>query len=57
VSGQISVVVADDQDIVRNGLAALRTSDQGIPVLGTAPDGRAAVDRSAGSGVSAPLSR
>jgi DNA-binding NarL/FixJ family response regulator/signal transduction histidine kinase len=45
VTGEITVVVADDQDIVRDGLAALLAAAPGVRVLGTAPDGRTAVDR------------
>lgn len=41
----ITVLVADDQDIVRDGLAALLGAADGIRVLGTASDGRQAVDR------------
>ena len=45
MSGEITVLVADDQDIVRDGLAALLDAAPGVRVLGTAPDGRAALDR------------
>jgi DNA-binding NarL/FixJ family response regulator len=46
VSGPaITVFVADDQDIVRDGLAALLRAAPDVEVLGTAPDGRTAVDR------------
>jgi DNA-binding NarL/FixJ family response regulator len=42
---EIVVLVADDQDIVRDGLAALLDAAPGIRVLDTAADGRQAVDR------------
>jgi DNA-binding NarL/FixJ family response regulator len=42
---EIAVLVADDQDIVRDGLAALLDAAPGIRVLDTAADGRQAVDR------------
>jgi DNA-binding NarL/FixJ family response regulator len=41
----IGVLVADDQDIVRDGLAAILDAAPGIRVLDTAADGRQAVDR------------
>ncbi len=40
----ISVVVADDQEIVRTGLAMILGAQPGIEVVGQAADGRAAVD-------------
>ncbi|TQM13960.1 response regulator [Pseudonocardia kunmingensis] len=40
-----TVLVADDQDIVRDGLAAILDAAPGIRVLDTAADGRQAVDR------------
>jgi DNA-binding NarL/FixJ family response regulator len=45
VSRGIGVLVADDQDIVRDGLAAILDAAPGIRVLDTAADGRQAVDR------------
>ncbi|TWF74730.1 LuxR family two component transcriptional regulator [Pseudonocardia hierapolitana] len=46
MSREIAVLVADDQDIVRDGLAAVLDAAPGIRVLDTAADGRQAVDRS-----------
>ncbi|MFI7678205.1 response regulator [Actinophytocola sp. NPDC049390] len=40
----IRVVVADDQEIVRTGLAMILNAQPGIEVVGEAPDGRHAVD-------------
>ncbi|MFV2197799.1 response regulator [Nocardiopsis sp. LOL_012] len=40
----IRVVVADDQEIVRTGLAMILDAQAGIEVVGQAADGRAAVD-------------
>jgi len=41
----ISVVVADDQQLVREGLVALLAAAPDIRVVGEAPDGRAAVEQ------------
>ncbi|WP_255432227.1 response regulator transcription factor [Cellulomonas sp. SLBN-39] len=38
------VVVADDQDVVREGIAAMLDASPDLEVVGTAADGRAAVD-------------
>lgn len=40
----IRVVIADDQELVRAGLATILTAQDDIEVIGEAPDGRAAVD-------------
>ncbi|MEJ3744583.1 response regulator transcription factor [Actinomycetes bacterium KLBMP 9797] len=40
----ITVVVADDQEIVRTGLTMILNAQPGIEVIGEAPDGRRAVD-------------
>jgi DNA-binding NarL/FixJ family response regulator len=40
----ISVVVADDEALVRDGLAAIVSSDPGLGVVATAADGAEAVD-------------
>ena len=40
----IRVLIADDQEIVRTGLAMILDADPDIEVVGTAADGRAAVD-------------
>jgi DNA-binding NarL/FixJ family response regulator len=40
----IRVVLADDQEIVRTGLAMILDADPDIEVIGTAVDGQAAVD-------------
>ncbi|QJY45260.1 response regulator [Pseudonocardia broussonetiae] len=40
----IRVLIADDQDIVRAGLAVILDAQPGIDVVGEAADGRAAVD-------------
>ncbi|WP_308283270.1 response regulator transcription factor [Pseudonocardia nigra] len=42
---EITVLVADDQDIVREGLAAILRAAPDIRLLDTAADGRQAVDR------------
>jgi DNA-binding NarL/FixJ family response regulator len=42
-SGMISVLIADDQDLVRLGLRTLLTSEDGFAVAGEAADGLAAV--------------
>lgn len=39
-----TVLVADDQDLVRTGLRMILDAQPGIEVVGEAPDGRAAVD-------------
>jgi YesN/AraC family two-component response regulator len=39
----IRVVVADDQDMIRAGIAALLAADPGIEVVGEAADGGEAV--------------
>jgi DNA-binding NarL/FixJ family response regulator len=41
--GPVRVVLADDHPIIREGLTALLESVEGIEVVGTAADGRAAV--------------
>jgi DNA-binding NarL/FixJ family response regulator len=43
MTGPVRVVVADDQRAVRDGLAVLVGLCEGIEVVGTAPDGKAAV--------------
>ncbi|MFS8102634.1 response regulator transcription factor [Lentzea alba] len=40
----IRVIVADDQEIVRTGLAMILDAQPGIEVVGQAPDGRQAVE-------------
>ncbi|MFD4635911.1 response regulator [Lentzea sp. NPDC058436] len=40
----VRVVVADDQEIVRTGLAMILDAQPGIEVVGAAPDGRQAVE-------------
>jgi DNA-binding NarL/FixJ family response regulator len=44
VSGDVRVLVADDQEIVRTGLAMILEAQPGITVVGEAPDGRRAVE-------------
>ncbi len=41
MSDPISVVVADDHPVVRQGIVALLASAEGIDVVATAADGRA----------------
>ncbi|MFD9701836.1 response regulator [Lentzea sp. NPDC059081] len=40
----VTVVVADDQEIVRTGLSMILNAQPGIEVVGEAPDGRRAVE-------------
>lgn len=42
---KISIVIADDHTIVREGLRALLSSEPDFEVIGTAGDGREAIDR------------
>jgi DNA-binding NarL/FixJ family response regulator len=44
MSAPISVLIVDDDDLMRAGLRAVLSSDDGIRVLGEAADGRAAVE-------------
>ena len=41
----VRVLIADDEDLMRAGLKAVLSSDEGVEVVGEAPDGRAAVAR------------
>ena len=41
----VRVLIADDDDLMRAGLKAVLSSDEGVEVVGEAPDGRAAVAR------------
>jgi DNA-binding NarL/FixJ family response regulator len=41
----VRVLIADDDDLMRAGLAAVLSSDETIEVVGEAADGRAAVER------------
>lgn len=43
-TGNIRVLVADDQEIVRTGLTMILNAQEGIEVVGEAADGRAAVE-------------
>jgi DNA-binding NarL/FixJ family response regulator len=43
-SGDVRVLVADDQEIVRTGLVMILDAQPGITVVGQAADGRAAVE-------------
>lgn len=43
-AGDIHVLVADDQEIVRTGLTMILNAQEGIEVVGQAADGRAAVE-------------
>jgi DNA-binding NarL/FixJ family response regulator len=43
-TGDIRVLVADDQEIVRTGLTMILNAQEGIEVVGQAGDGRAAVE-------------
>ncbi|SFR02376.1 DNA-binding response regulator, NarL/FixJ family, contains REC and HTH domains [Lentzea waywayandensis] len=40
----VRVIVADDQEIVRTGLSMILDAQEGIEVVGAAPDGRQAVE-------------
>jgi DNA-binding NarL/FixJ family response regulator len=42
--GPVRVLVADDQALIREGIASLLSIEPGIEVVGTAADGRAAVE-------------
>ncbi|MDQ7906111.1 response regulator transcription factor [Phytohabitans sp. ZYX-F-186] len=42
--GQVRVLVVDDQRLVRDGIASMLGIQSGIAVVGTAADGKAAVD-------------
>jgi len=42
---KITVFVADDHNVVREGLISLLSLDEGIEVVGEAPDGRTAVEQ------------
>jgi DNA-binding NarL/FixJ family response regulator len=44
VTGPIRVLLVDDDALMRAGLAAILSSDEGIDVVGEAGDGRAAVE-------------
>ncbi len=44
MSGPIRVLIADDQDLVRTGLAMILDAQEGIEVAGQAVDGREAVE-------------
>jgi DNA-binding NarL/FixJ family response regulator len=41
----VRVLLVDDDDLMRAGIAAVLSSDETIEVVGEAPDGRAAVER------------
>jgi DNA-binding NarL/FixJ family response regulator len=41
----VRVLLVDDDDLMRAGIAAMLSSDETIDVVGEAPDGRAAVER------------
>jgi DNA-binding NarL/FixJ family response regulator len=41
----VRVLLVDDDDLMRAGIAAVLSSDETITVVGEAPDGRAAVER------------
>ncbi len=43
-SGQITVVIADDQRLLRTGFRVILDAESDIKVVGEAPDGRSAVD-------------
>ncbi len=45
-SGPISVLLVDDHQLVRTGLAALLDTADGVNVVGEAADGRQAVEQS-----------
>jgi DNA-binding NarL/FixJ family response regulator len=47
VSDEISVLLADDQALVRGGFKALLDAERGITVVGEATDGLSAVERTA----------
>jgi len=42
---QVRVLLVDDDDLMRAGIASVLSSDETIDVVGEAPDGRAAVER------------
>jgi DNA-binding NarL/FixJ family response regulator len=44
--GTVGVLIVDDDKLMRTGLRAVLSVDDGIEVVGEAPDGRSAVDRS-----------
>ncbi|GFJ94456.1 hypothetical protein Prum_080980 [Phytohabitans rumicis] len=41
----VTVLIVDDDDLMRAGLRAVLSSDETIDVVGEAADGRAALDR------------
>src|SRR4051812_12124445 len=43
-NGEITVVIADDQEMVRAGFRLILDSVEGIRVIGEAADGRAAIE-------------
>jgi DNA-binding NarL/FixJ family response regulator len=45
-SGTVGVLIVDDDKLMRTGLRAVLSVDDGIEVVGEAPDGRSAIDRS-----------
>jgi DNA-binding NarL/FixJ family response regulator len=45
VSARVRVLLVDDDDLMRAGLRAVLSSDDGVEVVGEAADGRAAVQR------------
>jgi DNA-binding NarL/FixJ family response regulator len=44
--GTVGVLIVDDDKLMRTGLRAVLSVDDGIEVVGEAPDGRSAIDRS-----------
>jgi DNA-binding NarL/FixJ family response regulator len=45
-SGTVGVLIVDDDKLMRTGLRAVLSVDEGIEVIGEASDGRSAIDRS-----------
>ena len=53
--GVVRVVVADDQALIREGIASLLGIEPGIVVVGTAADGRAAIEVAVATGADVVL--
>ncbi len=55
MSEPVRVLIADDQALIREGIASLLSIEPGIEVVGTAADGRAAVDLAVRTGAEVVL--
>jgi DNA-binding NarL/FixJ family response regulator len=55
MANRVRVLVVDDQQLIREGIASLLSIQPGITVVGTAADGADAIEQTVALGLGAPF--